>query len=133
MTRGIIFFSVLVGAVNAIRACQRICGWFGRGVPLQDDPLQQTTQQKTFSMEEVQKHNRGNDCWVVIRQNVYNLSGFYHPGGSDQIKCGSDVTDKFLRQHPGSHQYRLRHRFLGTVAAPLTLPAEPAGSPAPTS
>ena len=42
---------------------------------------------KTFSLEEVQKHNKIGDSWIIYDNKVYNVSDFikYHPGGKDKI------------------------------------------------
>lgn len=36
------------------------------------------------SHEELKKHNRKEDCWIVIHSKVYNVSSFLaeHPGGA---------------------------------------------------
>lgn len=38
---------------------------------------------KEFTLEEVKDHARRTDCWVVIDNNVYDLTSFIdsHPGG----------------------------------------------------
>jgi L-lactate dehydrogenase (cytochrome) len=39
---------------------------------------------KIISLEEVAKHNKQEDCWVVIHGRVFDLSKFLqeHPGGN---------------------------------------------------
>jgi cytochrome b involved in lipid metabolism len=48
-------------------------------------------------MEEVAKHNSANDCWMVIRGSVLDLTSFSnHPGGSTYVPfCGTDATNAF--------------------------------------
>ncbi len=57
----------------------------------------------TFTMEEVSKHNSRNDCYLVINNNVYDVSSYigYHPGGSKTITshCGKEVTGIFASIH----------------------------------
>lgn len=52
----------------------------------------------TYSMDEVKTHNSSTDCWLIINNNVYNVTSFIpkHPGGKDIIKgCGKDATSLF--------------------------------------
>jgi len=64
--------------------------------------------EKTYTMEEVAKHNSKESCWTVIRGEVYDLTNWIdkHPGGPDKILkiCGKDGTDLFVRQHGGKEK-----------------------------
>jgi cytochrome b involved in lipid metabolism len=61
--------------------------------------------EKTYTMEEISKHNSRESCWSVIRGKVYDLTNFIykHPGGADKILkiCGKDGTDLFVKMHGG--------------------------------
>lgn len=61
---------------------------------------------KEFSKEEVAKHNKNEDCWVIIRDQVYDVSKFIndHPGGADSIMiyAGGDATEQFELMHADS-------------------------------
>lgn len=62
------------------------------------DPL------KTFyKWSEVKLHNKSNDCWIVMNENVYNMTTFKnkHPGGSRIILHygGQDATEAFGAFH----------------------------------
>lgn len=49
-------------------------------------------------MDEVAQHNSKSDCWTVISDDVYNLTGFAnrHPGGDEVLRaCGEDGTVLF--------------------------------------
>ncbi|MFZ8830238.1 MAG: cytochrome b5 domain-containing protein [Candidatus Aenigmatarchaeota archaeon] len=89
-------------------------------IPLQDQSIQSQNQEKltqtsgeekteenekTYTMEEVAKHNSKESCWSVIRGKVYDLTNFIykHPGGADKILkiCGKDGTDLFVKMHGG--------------------------------
>ncbi|CDS39482.1 cytochrome B5 [Echinococcus multilocularis] len=52
-----------------------------------------------FSLEEVNKHNSENDCWIVIHDKVYDVSRFLdqHPGGDFVIleSGGGYATEAF--------------------------------------
>ena len=49
-----------------------------------------------FTWSQVKLHNNKNDCWIVIKNNVYNLTSFKnkHPGGSKILNhyAGQDAT-----------------------------------------
>lgn len=42
---------------------------------------------KSFTVEEVAKHNTANDCWIIVEGQVYDVTKFLkeHPGGSKVI------------------------------------------------
>ncbi|KAK6465199.1 osmotic growth protein [Scheffersomyces coipomensis] len=58
---------------------------------------------KEFTEEEVAKHNKPNDCWVIIKNVVLDLTPFLkdHPGGEQSIKNfgGKDATESFEMLH----------------------------------
>merc|ERR1712137_424370 len=57
-----------------------------------------------YSMEEVEKHNKNTDCWVVLHGRVLNVTSFLkeHPGGELAIMtfAGKDATKGFDMIHP---------------------------------
>lgn len=55
--------------------------------------------QKTYSWEEIRKHNKDTDCWVVLYGKVIDVTSFLsrHPGGLPTL-CdmgGYDATNQF--------------------------------------
>ena len=52
-----------------------------------------------YSWEEIEKHNKESDCWIVIKDVVYNVTEWLneHPGGREVIlaEAGADATDAF--------------------------------------
>ena len=56
-------------------------------------------QDREFTIEEVSKHNKDGDCWVILWDHVYDVSKFMqdHPGGKDSILLfgGQDATEQF--------------------------------------
>lgn len=55
-----------------------------------------TKKENIYSLTEVSKHNKEDDCWIVIENKVYRVENYIndHPGGSDKIinNCGKDAT-----------------------------------------
>lgn len=58
--------------------------------------VQSTRASKAFSWEEIKKHNRTDDRWLVIDGQVYDITRWAnrHPGGSRVIShyAGQDAT-----------------------------------------
>ena len=61
---------------------------------------------KEYTREDVTKHNKENDCWVIIDDKVYDVTNFLvdHPGGKDAILlyAGQDATEQFHLMHQES-------------------------------
>merc|ERR1711918_55346 len=57
----------------------------------------------SVSAAEVAKHNSDKDCWVIIGDDVYDVTGFLadHPGGKKAIMlyAGKDATEEFDMLH----------------------------------
>jgi len=64
-----------------------------RGAPIRRD----------ITMDEVKRHNKPYDGWMILRGKVYNIAPYlaYHPGGSEILeKClGRDGTVLFDKYH----------------------------------
>jgi len=58
---------------------------------------------KSFSVDEVKKHNKDSDCWVILHGEVYDVTKFLndHPGGKKAIMlyAGKDATTEFDMLH----------------------------------
>ena len=58
---------------------------------------------KSFTKEEVAKHNKKDDCWVIIGNQVLDVTQFLpdHPGGQKAILlyAGRDATEEFNMLH----------------------------------
>ncbi|ODV92754.1 hypothetical protein CANCADRAFT_23179 [Tortispora caseinolytica NRRL Y-17796] len=59
--------------------------------------------EKEYSMEDVAKHNKKDDCWVVVKGVVMDVTKFLpdHPGGENAIVnfAGRDATEEFEMLH----------------------------------
>jgi alkylation response protein AidB-like acyl-CoA dehydrogenase len=71
---------------------------------------------------EVAKHNRPEDCWIIIDDSVYDVTKFakLHPGGAAFIhsKAGQDATNDFHLYHPWDHMRKYGPKLLvGRLAA----------------
>eukprot|EP00400_MALV-I_sp_L67-5_P000293 gene293-1058_t len=82
-----------------------------------------------WTRKEIQLHNHKYDCWLIIKDKVYDVTDFVeaHPGGEILILdvAGRDVTDPFLANHPNwvPDKY-LPMMQVGVVADPLEPPEE---------
>lgn len=95
---------------------------------------------QTLTAEEVARHNSANDCWIVINNNVFNVTPFInsHPGGAARIagQCGRDATTAFDTQGgQGSHSNAAREQLanlqIGRLGLPLDTPPEEVQAPVP--
>ena len=79
---------------------------------------------KTFSKEEVAKHNTPEDCWSIVDGKVLDLTSYIdkHPGGAGFLKliCGQDGTKAFLGEHSGQQtpMAQLDALVIGTLSDP---------------
>jgi len=69
-------------------------------------PYDKPDRNKVWTMEEVSKHNKKDDCWVVVNGQVLNTTKFLpdHPGGAKAILlyAGKDATEEFNMLHEPS-------------------------------
>eukprot|EP00833_Pecoramyces_ruminatium_P008732 jgi/Orpsp1_1/1182764/evm.model.c7180000082597.1 len=71
--------------------------------PISDEELRSRLSKK-YTMEEVEKHNTAEDCWMVFNNTVYNVTEYlnFHPGGKSILMtcAGKDGTSMFYKCHP---------------------------------
>ncbi|KAG8861644.1 hypothetical protein FRB91_003767 [Serendipita sp. 411] len=115
-------------------------------------PVQSQNQSNpTFTREEVAKHNKKGDLWIIIDSRVYDLSRFaaLHPGGLhvlfDEEVAGQDATKIFYSLHrhevlqkPSYARLQIgvirgeeedTDRIIGTTSLPGELSLVPYGEP----
>ena len=78
---------------------------------------------KTFTREEVAKHNTEESLWMIIDNKVYDLTDFIdeHPGGESVLLdvAGQDASEDFhsIGQHLSSETQGLLEKYLIGVLA----------------
>lgn len=74
---------------------------------------------KTFSRDEVAKHNTEEDVWFIIDSKVYDVSDFLdaHPGGEAVLRqvAGTDATAAFYNLHRQEVLEKYEDLCIGTV------------------
>ena len=59
--------------------------------------------ERQISFKELQRHRSFDDCWVVVKNKVYDMSGFVesHPGGQQMIlqNAGFDGTIDYVEAY----------------------------------
>ncbi|KAH7928080.1 acyl-CoA dehydrogenase NM domain-like protein [Leucogyrophana mollusca] len=78
---------------------------------------------KSFSREEVAKHNKSDDLWIIVDSKVYDITRFkdLHPGGASVFAeddvAGQDATEAFYGLH--RHEILKRPQYarlhIGTI------------------
>ncbi|GAD93493.1 acyl-CoA dehydrogenase, putative [Paecilomyces variotii No. 5] len=90
---------------------------------------------KAFSKDEVASHSKGDSLWVIIDEDVYDLSTFQdeHPGGKKILQrvAGKDASKQFWKYHNAGilkkYQGKLQIGSLDTkkaAAAPAPAPSK---------
>lgn len=64
-----------------------------------------TGAETSYTLKEVSRHNRADDCWMVIRGQVYDFTGYLpnHPTPPKIIlpSCGTDATQAYDTKNAG--------------------------------
>jgi Cytochrome b5-like Heme/Steroid binding domain/Acyl-CoA dehydrogenase, N-terminal domain len=86
---------------------------------------------KTFTREEVKKHNNAEDIWCIIDHKVYDLTDFLdaHPGGNVVLEqvAGKDATKAFYNLHRQEVIQKYHTLCIGTIEGekPEVIPQNP--------
>lgn len=74
---------------------------------------------KTFTLAEVEKHNTEEDCWIIVKDRVYDATEYLelHPGGIDSItiNAGADATEDFVAIHSAKATKMLEKYYIGDL------------------
>lgn len=75
--------------------------------------------QTTFTLTEVATHSAEKDCYLAIKDKVYDVSDYIgsHPGGRKNItsRCGEEVTGVFASIHSNFAWDLLGKYYIGTL------------------
>ncbi|ORX86987.1 cytochrome b5 [Anaeromyces robustus] len=87
--------------------------------PIENEELRKKLNNR-YTMEEVAKHNKPDDCWMVFNNVVYDVTEYlnFHPGGrSILMTCaGKDGTSMFYKCHPWvDYNVLLKNYTIGTI------------------
>lgn len=101
-------------------------GWMKPSVENQIASVKQEAgaPQKQFTREEIEKHDKENDCWLVVDGKVYDATSVlaWHPGGKAAVlghagKVHQETSDEFSSIHDGFAYQKLKECILGVVTA----------------
>nr|QFG75030.1 MAG: flavin containing amine oxidoreductase [Megaviridae environmental sample] len=71
--------------------------------------------QKYYTMDEIKKHNKRTDAWILLNKKVYNVTSWIdkHPGGDIILKwIGRDGTKQFNNIHPAYVKEKILPKYL---------------------
>lgn len=82
-------------------------------------PPPPSSSSKLFTLEEVQKHNTEHDCWIIVKDRVYEVTEYLdlHPGGIESItiNAGCDATEDFVAIHSIKATKMLEKYYIGDL------------------
>ena len=83
-----------------------------------DNKNDDSSNKKSFTRDDVAKHNRSNDCWVIVHDRAYDVTKFVpkHPGGNMiHVNAGGECTALFESYHPLKARKVLEKFYVGDV------------------
>ncbi|OOF97980.1 hypothetical protein ASPCADRAFT_128160 [Aspergillus carbonarius ITEM 5010] len=91
---------------------------------------------KTFTKDDVASHSKTDNLWVVIDEDVYDLTGFQdeHPGGKKILQrvAGKDASKQFWKYHNEGILKKYKGKLqIGSLDSKKAAASEPAASSAP--
>ncbi|CAI9764152.1 unnamed protein product [Fraxinus pennsylvanica] len=92
---------------------------------------------KVHTFEEVARHNKKEDCWLIISGKVYNVTPFLeeHPGGDEVLLTSTekDATNDFEDVgHSDDAKVTMQQFYVGEIDE-STLPSNKKYTPPPTA
>jgi len=76
---------------------------------------------KSYTLDEINEHNNGKSCWLIVDDRVYDVTKFLeeHPGGEEVLleQGGQDSTESFEDVgHSEDARELMEEYFIGVVA-----------------
>ncbi len=108
---GYLIFNFIQGKKDTTKNLNKVSNVLDREEDGDDDNLQKestkNSPQKIYSLEDISKHSKRDDCWFAINGEVYDVTSFIssgkHPGGEAIVQgCGKDATKLFEARPMGS-------------------------------
>ncbi|CAN9120075.1 unnamed protein product [Alternaria sp. RS040] len=99
-------------------------GWMKPSVENQMAAVKQSagTPQKQFTRQEIEKHDKEDDCWIVVDGKVYDATSVleWHPGGKAAVlghagKVHAETSNEFESIHDGYAYKKLNECAIGVV------------------
>ncbi|KQJ91841.1 cytochrome B5-like protein [Brachypodium distachyon] len=79
------------------------------------------TTSRSYTKDEVSKHNTRKDCWIIIKDKVYDVTPYVeeHPGGDAILNnAGDDSTEGFFGPQHGTRVFDIIEDFcIGSLKA----------------
>jgi cytochrome b involved in lipid metabolism len=73
----------------------------------------------TLTIAETAKHNRGNDCYIIVNDKIYNITTYFgkHPGGNKIMfaYCGKETSQAFAAVHSNFAWDLLEDYYIGDI------------------
>ncbi|KAG2642862.1 cytochrome B5-like protein isoform X1 [Panicum virgatum] len=69
---------------------------------------------RSYTMKEVSTHNTRKDCWIIIKDKVYDVTAYAeeHPGGDAILNnAGGDSTEGFFGPQHGTRVFDIIEDF----------------------
>ncbi|CAG7964381.1 unnamed protein product [Penicillium nalgiovense] len=87
---------------------------------------------KTFSKEDVASHSKGDSPWIIIDEDVYDVSKFQDEHPVLQRVAGKDASKQFWKYHNEGILKKYKGQLqIGSLDTKKAAPAPPAPAPAP--
>lgn len=91
----------------------------------------------TLNKEEIAKHNTKNDCYLIIKDQVYSVASFIdqHPGGVSKLvnECGKEASAIFAKIHSNFAWNLLSDYYIGKLGQTIVIKANTNTNPNTTS